>query len=192
MNDVRFFFTHYVPNNAIMVVAGNVKLNQIKELSENGLTRFHPKPWTRGAFFKSRCAQKRTFSMDAKVPANALYKAWHMPVAHHDYYAADLSSDILSQPKQPVVSNVGQGKEIFTSVSAYVMGTVDPGLFVVSGRLKPALAWSKGVAEVGYVLNEFLSKGPTTAELDKSKKSGAVNYRVWQRWSIESSHEPGL
>src|SRR6478736_3519825 len=35
MDDVRdFFFTHYVPNNAILVVAGNVKIDQIKKLSE--------------------------------------------------------------------------------------------------------------------------------------------------------------
>src|SRR6218665_2511098 len=35
MEDVKdFFFAHYVPNNAILVVAGNVTAEQIRELSE--------------------------------------------------------------------------------------------------------------------------------------------------------------
>src|ERR1700760_3510372 len=35
MEDVKeFFFSHYVPNNAIMVVAGNVTTDQVKQLSE--------------------------------------------------------------------------------------------------------------------------------------------------------------
>ena len=173
MNDVRdFFFTHYVPNNAIMVVAGNVKLNQIKELSEKWFDPIPPKAMnSRSLLQEPLQVQKRTFSMDAKVPANALYKAWHMPGrAHHDYYAADLSSDILSRGQSSrLYQTLVKEKEIFTSVSAYVMGTVDPGLFVVSGRLKPGVSMEQGEAEVGYVLNEFLSKGPTTAELDKVK-----------------------
>src|SRR6267154_5516024 len=35
MDDVKnFFFTHYLPNNAVLVVAGNVTLEQVKQLSE--------------------------------------------------------------------------------------------------------------------------------------------------------------
>ena len=38
LDDVKaFFFKHYTPANAILVVAGNVTVQQVKELAENGL-----------------------------------------------------------------------------------------------------------------------------------------------------------
>lgn len=173
MDDVRdFFFTHYLPNNAIMVVAGNVKLNQIKELSEKW---FGPIPskssHPRKLPIEPKQSQKRVLSMEAKVPANALYKAWHMPGrAHQDYYAADLASDILSRGQSSrLYQTLVKEKEIFTSVSAYVTGTVDPGLFVVSGRLKPGIAMEQAETEVDALLRQFLSEGPSVEELAKVK-----------------------
>src|SRR5688572_18418524 len=76
MDDVKdFFFTHYLPNKAILVVAGNVKLEQIKELSEKW---FGPIPGKvtsqRNLPLEPRQQQKRTLAVEANVPANALYK----------------------------------------------------------------------------------------------------------------------
>jgi zinc protease len=173
MDDVKnFFFTHYVPNNAIMVVAGNVKLAQVKELSEKWFGPIPAKPIKpRNLPKEPKQNQKRTFSVEAKVPANALYKAWHMPGRMHpDYYAADLSSDILSRgDSSRLYQALIKEKNIFTSISSFVMGTVDPGLFVVSGRLNPGITMDQAEAEVDNVLKKFLIEGPTHEELEKVK-----------------------
>ncbi len=132
MDDVRdFFFKYYVPNNAIMVVAGNVTMDQVKTLSEKW---FGPIP--RGQELNEYCQpnhhrnKRRFLEVKAKVPANAFYKAWHMPGRFHkDYYAIDLLSDILGRGQSSrLYQKLVKEKEIFTSISSFVMGTIDPGL----------------------------------------------------------------
>jgi zinc protease len=173
MTDVRdFFFRHYVPSNAVLVVAGNVTVDEVKQLSEKW---FAPIP--SGITVERRLPaepvqqKKRTLEIEAKVPADAFYKAWHMPGRFHpDYYAADLLSDILSRGQSSrLYQKLIKEKELFTSISSFVMGTIDPGLLVVSGRLKPGVSFSLAENELAEVLRDLIDKGPTKEELTKVK-----------------------
>src|SRR6185369_13112206 len=100
MQDVKpFFKKHYNPANAILVVAGDVELEQVKQLCEKW---FEPIPSGKKIERKlpaePKQKEKRTFNTEAKVPANALYKTFHMPGRFHkDYYAVDMLGDILSR-----------------------------------------------------------------------------------------------
>jgi zinc protease len=173
LDDVReFFFRYYVPSNAILVVAGNVTTQQVKELSQKW---FEPIP--SGAVKPRRLPeekkqqQKRKLDVAAKVPANALYKAWHMPGRfHNDYYTVDLLGDILGRGQSSRLYNkLVKEKEIFTSVSSFVMGTIDPGLFVVSGRVREGITLDQAEAEVDAIFKEIVSRGPLESELEKVK-----------------------
>jgi zinc protease len=173
LDDVReFFFSYYVPSNAILVVAGNVTTQQVKELSQKW---FEPIP--SGAVKPRRLPeekkqqQKRKLDVTAKVPANALYKAWHMPGRfHNDYYTVDLLGDILGRGQSSRLYNkLVKEKEIFTSVSSFVMGTIDPGLFVVSGRVREGITLDQAEAEVDAIFKEIVSRGPLESELEKVK-----------------------
>lgn len=173
MEDVKdFFFTHYVPSNAILVVAGHVTVAQVKALAEKW---FGPIP--SGKTIQRKLAsepaqtQKRSLEVHAKVPANALYKAWHMPGRFHDdYYAIDLLSDILSRGQSSrLYQQLVKEKEIFTSISSFVMGTIDPGLLVVSGRIKDGISIEDAEHEVETILKQVVADGVATAELEKVK-----------------------
>lgn len=173
MEDVKdFFFTHYVPSNAILVVAGHVTVAQVKLLAEKW---FGPIP--SGKIRSRKLAseplqiQKRSMEVNAKVPANALYKAWHMPGRFHDdYYAIDLLSDILSRGQSSrLYQQLVKEKEIFTSISSFVMSTIDPGLLVVSGRIKDGISIEDAEHEVDTILKQVVADGVATAELEKVK-----------------------
>lgn len=173
MDDVReFFFRYYVPNNAVMVVAGNVTVEQVRELSEKW---FGPIPagekMDRELPKEPKQKGKRSLEVEAKVPADAFYKAWHMPGRFHkDYYAADLLSDVLSRGQSSrLYQRLVKETEYFTSISSFVMGTIDPGLLVVSGRLKPGIAFADAESEISSVLEDIISHGPTEEELIKVK-----------------------
>lgn len=173
LEDVKeFFFSHYLPNNAVLVVAGNVKTEQVKELAEKW---FGPIPAgkkrERKLTTEPAQKQKRTLEVKAKVPANALYKTFHMPGRFDkDYYTVDLMSDVLSRGHSSrLYQTLVKEKEIFTSVSAFVMGTVDPGLFVVNGRLKEGVALEKAEEEVTKVFEKVLQDGIEENELQKVK-----------------------
>lgn len=179
MDDVKdFFFTHYVPNNAVLVVAGNVTFDQVKQLSEKW---FGPIPagkkTERKLPIEPRQNQKRTLEVNAKVPANALYKTYHMPGRFHpDYYAVDLLSDVLSRGQSSrMYQQLVKEKEIFTSVSSFVMSTIDPGLFVVSGRVKEGIDLMRAEKEVDEILQKIMTEGASEEELEKVKNQAEAS-----------------
>src|SRR6187399_385200 len=164
MEDVKdFFFHHYVPNNAILVVAGKVTVDQVKKLSEKwfgGIPSREIKP--RSIPPEPRQQEKRFVEVEAKVPANAFYKAWHMPGRFHkDYVAIDLLSDILSRGQSSrLYQQLVKEKEIFISISSFSMGTIDPGLLVVSGRVKDGISLEEADREVNDILKPLIQEGP--------------------------------
>jgi zinc protease len=179
MEDVKdFFFAHYVPNNAVLVVAGKVTLDQVKQLSEKW---FGPIPAGKKTVRKlpaePRQNKKRFLDVKAKVPANALYKTYHMPGRFHpDYYAVDLLSDVLSRGQSSrLYQQLVKEKEIFTSISSFVMSTIDPGLFVVSGRVKEGVELERAEKEVDDILKEIVEVGAGEEELEKVKNQAEAS-----------------
>lgn len=173
MDDVRnFFFTHYVPSNAILVVAGNVTVEQVRKLSEKW---FGPIPkgnvGPRRLPVEPRQATKRQETVEAKVPASAIYKTYHMAGRFApDFYATDLFSDILSRGHSSrLYQQLVDEKEIFTSISSFTTGTIDPGQIVISGRLKGGISFDQAEGEIDRVVKELLESGPTAEELEKVK-----------------------
>ncbi len=173
MNDVRdFFFSHYIPNNAILVVAGNVTYEQVKNLSEKW---FAPIPAgikkPRQLAREPLQTAKRTLTVNAKVPAHALYKSYHMQGRFNtDFYAAELLSDILSRGQSSRFYNqLVKEKKIFTSISSFTMGSIDPGMFVISGRLGAGITPEAGEEELEKVIQSLLKEGLRQGELQKVK-----------------------
>ena len=110
-------------------------------------------------------------SVEADVPANAFYKTFHMPGRfHEDFYAVDLMSDILSRGHSSrMYQQLVKEKELFTSISSFSMGTIDPGLLVVSGRIREGIELEKAEEEVNNLLNKFVREGARPEELEKVK-----------------------
>ena len=173
MDDVRdFFYSYYLPSNAYMVVAGNVTLEQVKRLSEKW---FGPIP--------SGTRRKRAIPMEApqtaarfeetsaKVPLNALYKTYHMSgKLSPDYYSTDLLSDILGRGKSSrLYDKLVQQKKIFTSLNAYVMSSVDPGLLVVDGKLSKGISLKDADDAVSELIASIAQGKFSEEELTKVK-----------------------
>lgn len=179
MQDVRnFFYAHYLPNNAVLVVAGNVTVQQVKELSEKWFGPIPPgKKSARVLSAEPPQNKKRALWVEAKVPASALYKTWHMPGRfHHDYYASDLLSDVLSRGHSSrLYQKLVKEKEIFASISSFVTGTVDPGLLVVSGRVREGIKLEDAEKEVDEVIQQFVKQGVTEDELEKVKNQAEAS-----------------
>jgi zinc protease len=180
MDDVKdFFFTHYIPNNAILVVAGNVTVKQVKELAEKW---FGPIPAgnkkLRNLPLEPTQTSKRFLQVEANVPANVFYKMYHMPGRFHpDYYTYDLLSDVLGRGESSrLYSSLVKEKEIFTSLSSFVMGTIDPGLFIISGRVKDGVHLEYAEEEVDKIVTSVREQGVQEVELQKVKNQSETSY----------------
>jgi zinc protease len=173
LEDVKsFFYQYYLPSNAVLVVAGKVDHEQVLRLSEKWFGTI-PSTTKPQRVLPAEPVQrvKKTITLEADVPADALYKAYHMPGRfHRDIYATDLLSDVLGQGHSSRLFNqLVNEKEIFSAINCYGTGTIDPGLWVVSGRLSEGITPEQGEEEVDRVLAEILKEGVTTEELNKVK-----------------------
>jgi zinc protease len=172
LEDVKeFFFRYYVPNNAILVVAGNVDVDQVRKLSEKWFGPIQSGMKTRNLPSEPKQLEKRFLEVKANVPASAFYKTYHMPGRFdRDYYAIDLLNDMLSRGQSSrLYHELVKEKEIFTSISSFVMGTIDPGLLVISGRVKEGVSLENAEMEVNSVIDQLIGKGTTIDELEKVK-----------------------
>lgn len=174
MDDVKdFFFRYYIPSNAILVVAGNVTVDQVRKLSDKWFGPI-PSPQTiptRSLPREEPQRRKRELDVKADVPASALYKAYHMPGRFDDdFFATDLMGDVLARGQSSrFYQTLVKEKEIFTSISGFTMGTIDPGLFVISGRVKKGVDLRDAEDAVNEIVGEFVANGPTEEEVEKVK-----------------------
>jgi zinc protease len=89
---------------------------------------------------------------------------------HKDYYAIDMLSDLLGRGQSSrLYQKLVKEREIFTSVSCFLMGTIDPGLLVISGRVKEGVGLKKAEEEVEHILTELRTSHLEDDELDKVK-----------------------
>ena len=173
MDDVRdFFYSYYLPNNAYMVVAGNVTLEQVKALSEKW---FGPIPSgtrrKRAIPVEPKQTAARFEETSAKVPLDALYKTYHMGgKLSPDFYPTDLLSDILGRGKSSrLYDKLVQEKKIFTSLNAYVLSSVDPGLIVIDGKLSKGVQLKDANQEVEALIAQISQETFSEKELNKVK-----------------------
>lgn len=167
-----FFYKHYAPNNAILVVAGNVEVDEVQELAEKW---FGPIPKrnvpTRTVPQEPKQTEARFAELERQVPLNAIYKAYHMPKrGDHDYYATDLISDILSNGKSArLMQRLVKEQRLFNSINAYITGDNDPGLFMVTGNLNEGVSFEQGEKALQTELQILINEQVEGYELDKVK-----------------------
>lgn len=175
MQDVKsFFYKHYCPNNAILTVAGNIKLKEIKHLAEKwfGDIPLRDVP-LRQLPKEPKQTQERRLKVARDVPANAIYKAYKMCAkTHKDYHATDLLSDVLSLGNSSRLYKTLLKKEkLFSEINAYVLGSIDDGLFIISGNLLDGITFDeaeKGIInQLNLIKNELISDDELTKVKNK-------------------------
>lgn len=139
MEDVKAFFKkHYNPMNAIMVVGGNVKTEEVKRLAEKW---FEPIPsgnkYHRNLPNEPEQQNARKEVVYADVPLNAIYMAFKMPARRDPAYQSfDLMSDVLSQGQSSRLYNsLLKEQQLFSDIHAYITSSMDEGLFIIEGKL---------------------------------------------------------
>ncbi|MEB0260388.1 MULTISPECIES: pitrilysin family protein [unclassified Mucilaginibacter] len=138
IEDVKAFFKkHYNPQNAIMVVGGDVKTEDIRAMAEKW---FGPIPagekYHRNLPQEQPQHEERRETFTAKVPLNDVYIAFQMEGRLDDsYYAVELMSDILSRGNSSRLHrSLIKDKQLFSEVHAYITGSLDKGMFVLEGK----------------------------------------------------------
>ncbi len=173
MDEVKDFFKKfYHPANAIMVVAGPIELEKVKEWSQKwfGTIPAQAKD-QRNLPAEPAQTEARKLVVYRDVPANSIYKAWHIGKrTDKSYHHFDLISDILSNGKSSrLYLNLVKEKKMFTEINAYVSGDLDNGLFIVSGKLTAGTNVENAEREIDLAVYQFVQEKLAENELQKVK-----------------------
>lgn len=173
LDDVKsFFFKHYTPANAIMVVAGNVNAGHVKTLAEKWFGGIPSgNKYMRNLAQEPLQTEERRMEVQRDVPLDALYKCWHMASRNeHDYYVTDLITDILgggtsSRLYQALVKE----QKLFSNIECYHFGSLDKGLLAIEGKLVKGVKPDAAEAAIELVLDGMRQQAVEEKELQKVK-----------------------
>lgn len=177
MQEVKdFFFQFYRPNNAILVVTGNVTTEQVKALAEKWFGPIEPgKPYHRNLPVEPRQEKNKSLDVRADVPMDMLMMTWHMGGRFDaSYHATDLITEVLGGGASArLYEELIKKKQIFSSIDCYHFGTIDPGLLVIEGKLVKGISMSvaeKAVLdEVAKLTNELLEEKEVQKVINKTE-----------------------
>ena len=173
LQDVKdFFFKHYRPVNAILVVAGNVTVDQVRTLAEKWFGPIESgEKYVRQLPAEPTQTAARKLEVHAEVPLDAVYKCWHIyPRMDHRYYVADFITEVLggggsSRLYQALVKE----KKLFSNIECYHFGTTDAGLLSIEGKLVKGVKPEEAEAAIEIELERMKTEAITEVELQKVK-----------------------
>jgi zinc protease len=173
LEDVKdFFFKHYTPMNAILVVAGNVTVEHIKVLSEKWFGDIPAgQKYNRDLPIEPAQTAPKKLEVKANVPLDALYKCWHIyPRTDPRYYTADLITDILSGGgSSRLYQSLVKEKQLFSNIDCYHLGSTDAGILTIEGKLVKGVDIKTAEAAIEEELKKLQADGISAAELEKVK-----------------------
>ncbi len=173
LEDVKAFFQkHYNPSNAILVVAGNVETENVKQLAEKWFGGIPAgEKYNRDLPQEPAQTEARFLEVKADVPLDALYKCWHIyPRTDDRYYTCDLITEVLGGGgSSRLFQNLVKEKKMFSNIECYHMGSTDAGILVVEGKLVKGTAIKDADAAVNEEIKKLQDHGITVAELEKVK-----------------------
>lgn len=171
LQDVKnFFFKHYTPLNAILVVAGNVTIEAVKELAEKWFGDIPSgEKYNRNLPQEAAQQEERRMTVHRKVPMDAIYKTWHMCGRRdNDYYATDLLADILGGgASSRLYQTLVKEQQLFVNVSCYHFGSFDAGLITIEGQLVKGVDMKTAEDAIEHELNKIKKEKIEERELQK-------------------------
>ncbi len=183
INVKNFFNHHYAPNNAIVCVAGNVTKSEVRLLAEKWFSHIPKRDiQSRDLQTEPEQIEARRKTVEKNVPFKAIYKAFHMSSKYkREYYVTDLISDLLANGKSSrLYQNLVKSKRLFSEINAYITGDIDPGLFIINGKLMEKVGFEEAEEAIQSELNQIIDGNFTDYEMEKVKNKFESVYQFSQ------------
>ncbi|GIU51085.1 pitrilysin family protein [Shewanella sp. KT0246] len=180
----QYHKTYYAPNNAVVVIAGDVKVAEVKKLAKQyfGVIPAQTPPKAVRTVEPLQKGERRVFVEKASVSTPNVMLAYHVPsTKHEDYYALDLLNTIFSEGNS---SRLYQGlvdKQVASNVMSYLPMSFDPNLFYFMGVANLGVDAVQLEANMIAEINRISLEGVSQNELEKVKNIKLMDfYRTMQ------------
>lgn len=180
MDDLtEFYKTYYAPNNAIVVIAGDVKFANVKKLAEQYFEPIPAQPAPRKVHTvePEQKGERRVYVHKPSVSSDNLLMAYHVPQTNSpDFYTLTLLTSILSEGKSSRLSKALVNEQIATDVFGFMPEAFDPNLvyfYAIAAKDSDAAKMEKVIIAQ---INTLIKEGVTEKELQKAKNKKTVEF----------------
>ena len=175
----KWFATYYGPNNAIVVVAGDIDAKTAMEKVKKYFGDIPPSPPVarHSAWVAKRTGSHRQ-SVQDRVSQARIYKVWNVPGWGTECAdKLDLVSSILADGKTSrLYKRLVYDDQLATSVSATINPREIAGVFQIQADARPGVELSQVEKAIDEELARFLKEGPTPAEVERVKTQFAARF----------------
>ena len=158
---IQKYYQYYCPNNAILSIGGQIDIKKVKKLVFKYFDSIPrkvfslPDPGHEGSQLQSRDKQ-----VQRNVPASSIYIGFHIPERiHRDFYALDMMTDFYSyNDSSYLYKTLVKEKDLFSSIDAWVVGSIDPGLLLFEGKLNEETSIDTAISQLKSAIEDGFSK----------------------------------
>jgi len=187
IDDIKdFHSTYYQPNNAIIIVTGDVKAKDVFKKVKREFKDIKNKveiPKFKFVEPEQDGAKRVIVHKESEVEMLAI--TFHIPnFLHKDQVTLSVISEILYSGKSSrLYKTMVEEKRLVNSIYAYNMENIDPGLFIFLATCNPGIKAEDVEKELLKEIELMKTTKVTKAELDKVK----INTKADFIYSLESS-----
>ncbi len=174
-----YFKTYYAPNNAVMVIVGDVKIDEVRKLAQQYIEPIPAqKPPAEVRTVEPVQNGERRLLVHKTVSSPNVLLAYHTPETKHaDYYALDLLANILSSGNSSRLNkSLVFDNPIATELFAYLPETFDPNLFYIYAIAADGVTAEKLEAGLLAEIEKIKKEGITDKELEKVKNQKLMEF----------------
>lgn len=173
---MQFYHRYYTPGNAILSVVGNISFDEVVQMAEKWFGSIENKamPSSTCRYIHSPLMEPEQKRMRRKtvyrhVPSDMLIMAFHMSDRYQqEYHVCDLITDILSAGQSSrLIQRLINTRKLFTSLDAYIQGSLDAGLLYIMGRLSDGVTFEEAEQAVWHELDTLKRVAVPDEELNK-------------------------
>jgi len=173
-----FYRTHYAPNNAAVVIAGDVREKEVLariqkaygpiEPSVVPIEDVHPEPPQR---------EERRVAMSKPTATDKLAIAYHGPAfGDVDHVPLAMLCEVLFSGRSSRAHRaIVQQEEIATDLRGGLTAFRDPGLFEIYATARPSRTADEIIASLDSEIDRVVSEPVSNEELDKVKARGELS-----------------
>lgn len=179
LDDVRAFYNlHYRPSRAILAISADVDEEEMLALAEHYFGHIEDMGGEIAPIEQEpEQTEARRLVVEREVPATDITIAFHMgDRMSRDFFLGDLVSDLLAGGESSrLVGRLIKERGLFSSVNAYITGSIDAGLFIIKGRLMPTTSESDAEEALWGELRDIMEGNISDYEMEKVKNKFEAN-----------------
>jgi zinc protease len=176
----EFHSTFYVPNNAVLAIAGDIDISATKELVEKYFSGIPAgkKPMFRPDIQEPELGGEVRDIVHDNIQLPAVIQAYRIPQkGHPDSYALEMLTNILSSGQssrmhKAIVDEQQKGLAVFS----FPFPLADPGLFIVFGIANMGIDPTELEAAIDEQIELFKKEGMSEREFQKSRNMAETSF----------------